>query len=137
MYSKNLSASILSICDFQNLTYEAASELCDISPRHFGSIARGQTAASVNILEKLCTGFKRMPNELLGFTTRDVELSYRLGLKVDHFRREPFYPGTFTTYAVCPRCSACIEREYQLFCPLCGQKLNWDSYDHATLLLPR
>ena len=41
MYSKNLSASILSICDYQNLTYEAASELCDISPRHSGSIARG------------------------------------------------------------------------------------------------
>ena len=82
MYSKNLSASILLICDCQKLTYEAASELCDISPRHFGSIARGQTAASVNILEKLCIGLKRMPNELLGFTTRDVELSYRLGLKV-------------------------------------------------------
>ena len=96
MYSKNLSASILSICDFQNLTYEAASELCDISPRHFGSIARGQTAASVNILEKLCTGFKRMPNELLGFTTAEEELSYRLPLKVNHFRHEPFYPGTFT-----------------------------------------
>ena len=137
MYSKNLSASILSICDCQKLTYEAASELCDISPRHFGSIARGQTAASVNILEQLCTGLKRMPNELLGFTTADEELSYRLGLKVTLFRREPFYPGTFTTYAVCPRCMGFIEREYVPFCSECGQKLNWNSYEHATLLLPR
>ena len=77
MYSRNLSASILSICDCQKLTYEAASELCDISPRHFCSIARGQTAASVYVLEKLFTGLKRMPNELLGFTTADEELSYR------------------------------------------------------------
>ena len=136
MYSRNLSASILSICDCQNLTYEVASELCDISPRHFGSIARGQTVASVNILEKLCTGLKRMPNELLGFTTADEELSYRLALKVTHFRRVPFYPGTFTTYAVCPRCMGFIECEYVLFCSECGQKLNWDSYEHATLLPP-
>ena len=100
MYSKNLSASILSICDCQKLTYEAASERCDISPRHFGSIARGQTAASVNMLEKLCTGLKRMPNELLGFTTAEVELSYRLPLKVNYFRREPFYPGSFTVSAL-------------------------------------
>ena len=137
MYSKNLSASILSICDCQKLTYEAASELCDISLRHFASIARGQTDASINMLEKICTGLNRMPNELLGFTTADKELAYRLGLKVDHFRRESFYPGSFTTFAVCPRCQGCIEREYLSYCPLCGQKLNWDSYEHATLLLPR
>ena len=137
MYSRNLSASILSICECRKLTYEAASELCDISLRHFAAIARGQTAASINMLEKLCTGLNRMPNELLGFTTADIELSYRLGLMVTHFRRMLLYPGIFTTYAVCPRCSACIEREYQVFCPICGQKLNWDCSEHATLLIQR
>lgn len=133
MYSRNLSTSILSICEFRKLTYESASELCDISPRHFGSIARGQTAASVNMLEKICIGLGRMPNELLGFTTADEELSYRIGLMVIHFRREPFYPGAFTTYPVCPRCQESIEREYQFYCTICGQKLNWDSFEHATL----
>ena len=44
MFSKKLSTSILSICDSRELTYETASELCDLSPRYFGSIARGQTA---------------------------------------------------------------------------------------------
>ena len=136
MYSKNLSASILSICDSQKLTYEAASELCDISPRYFGSIARGQTAASINMLEKICNGFNRMPNELLEFTTADKALSYKLGLMVTHFSREPFCSGTFTTYAVCPRCHGYIDREYQFYCPFCGQKLNWDCYEHATPLPP-
>lgn len=70
MYSRNLSTSILSICEFRKLTYESASELCDISPRHFGSIARGQTAASVNMLEKICIGLGRMPNELSGIYDR-------------------------------------------------------------------
>lgn len=137
MYSKNLSASILSICECQKLTYKAASNLCDISYRHFASIARGQTVASVNMLEKICLGLGRMPNELLGFTAADIELSYRIGLMVRHFRRAPFFPGTFTTYAVCPRCQGYIEREYQFYCPICGQKLNWDCYEHATLLLSR
>lgn len=137
MYSKNLSASILSICDCQKLTYEAASELCNISLRHFASIARGQTAASVNMLERLCVGLDRMPNELLGFTTVDKELSYRLGRKVVNFRCDLMYLGSFTTYAVCPSCQGYIEREFQQFCSHCGQKLNWDSYEHATLLLPR
>ena len=45
--------------------------------------------------------------------------------------------STFTTYAVCPRCMCVIEREYVPFCSECGQKLNWNSYEHATLLLPR
>ena len=134
MYSRNLSASILSICECQKLTYEAASNLCDISYRHFASIARGQTDTSVNMLEKICLGLGRMPNELLGFTTADIELSYRLGLIVWHYIRVPFYTSTFTTYAVCPRCGECIEREYLFFCPICGQKLNWHCYEYATLL---
>ena len=55
MFSKKLSDSILRICDSQQLSYEAASELCDLSPRYFGSIARGQTAPSIN-MEKICGG---------------------------------------------------------------------------------
>ena len=136
MFSKNLSVSVLSICDCQELTYETASELCDISTRHFASIARGQTATSVNMLEKICVGLHRMPNELLGFTTADEELTYRLGKKVDHFRRVYLLHGTVISYAVCPRCSGHIEHVYQPFCANCGQKLIWDSYQHATLLLP-
>ena len=54
MFSKELSDSILRICESQQLSYEAASELCDLSPRYFGSIARGQTAPSINTPEKIC-----------------------------------------------------------------------------------
>lgn len=136
MFSKNLSVSVLSYCDCQKLTYEAASDLCKISTRHFASIARGQTAASVNMLEKICDGFQRMPNELLGFTSANDELNYRLGWKVDHFRRVSLPDGACATRAVCPRCLECIDHEYYPFCPRCGQKLIWDSYQHATLLLP-
>ena len=44
MFSKKLSSSVLSICDSRDLSYEAASELCDLSSRYFGSIARGKTS---------------------------------------------------------------------------------------------
>lgn len=124
MFSKKLSTSVLSICDSQDLTYETASELCHLSTRYFGSIARGQTAPTVNTLEKLCIGLQRMPNELLGFSTADEELSYRIAMQVLHYRCYPYSPVSCATFAVCPRCRCSIEREYQAFCDRCGQKLN-------------
>ena len=133
MFSKKLAASLLSICESQHLSYEAASELCNLSPRYFGSIARGQTSPTINTLEKICIGFERMPNELLGFSTANEELSYRVGMQVAHYRRYYMASGFDTIFAVCPRCQGSLEREYQAFCENCGQKLNWDFYPHATL----
>ena len=80
MFSKKLSDSILRICDSQQLSYEAASELCDLSPRYFGSTARGQTAPSINTLEKICVGLHRTPNELLGVSSAGEELSYPVAM---------------------------------------------------------
>lgn len=65
MFSKNLSTPILQLCSSRDLSYEKAAELCGLSPRYFGSVARGQTNASIIILEKLCKGFELTPNELL------------------------------------------------------------------------
>lgn len=31
----------------------------------------------------------------------------------------------------CPRCGSAMEREYQLFCDRCGQRLNWSEFDDA------
>lgn len=137
MFSKELSTSILGICDSRELTYETASELCSLSPRYFGSIARGQTAPSVNTLEKLCVGLERSPNELLGFTTSKEELAFRMAAQVVHYRIYPFFNGDLTTFPVCPNCSGSIEREYQHFCSECGQKLFWDFYHYATPLSKR
>ena len=29
----------------------------------------------------------------------------------------------------CPRCGTTMEREYQLFCDHCGQRLNWSKFE--------
>ena len=31
----------------------------------------------------------------------------------------------------CPRCGTTMEREYQLFCGRCGQRLNWSGFDEC------
>lgn len=134
MFSKKLSTSVLRICDSRGLSYEAASELCDLSPRYFGSIARGKTSPTVNTLQKLCLGFDRTPNELLGYSTADEELSYRIAMQVTHYREHLFLNVSHLTFPVCPRCQCNIEREYQAFCDRCGQKLSWDFFHHATLM---
>jgi len=65
MFLDNLSVSVLRICDQEKLTYESASERCDLSARYFGDIARRKTAPTILTLEKLCAGLKTTPNELL------------------------------------------------------------------------
>ena len=137
MFSKNLSTSILGICDSKDLSYLTASEFCDLSERHFGSIARGQVSTTVDTLEKICNGFERTPNDLLGFTTANEELSYRVTMQVVRYRRYPLFNGSFTTFPVCPRCQCSMEREYQFYCDNCGQKLGWDFFDYATLMPKR
>lgn len=65
MFSKDLSLSILQLCSSRDLSYEKAAELCGLSLRYFGSVARGQTNASIITFEKLRKGFELTPNELL------------------------------------------------------------------------
>lgn len=130
----SLSSSVLSICDSRDLSYEAASELCDLSPRYFGSIARDKTAPSVNTLKKLCRGLEKTPNDLLKFSSTDEELSYRIAMQVTLYRRLFFHNGSSTAFPVCPRCHSSLEREYQSFCDRCGQKLGWDCFHYATLM---
>lgn len=129
MFSKNLSLSVLRICSARGLTYEKAAELCNISARHFGSIARGKTVPSVDTLEKICTAFGCSPNELLGY-----ELDEENAACVTRYREQLLFEGKRTSYPVCPKCFANIDREYQNYCSSCGQKLSWEKYDRAVSL---
>lgn len=135
MFSDNLSANVLYLCDFHHLSYERASERCSLSSRYFGSIARGQTTPTVHTLEKLCNGFDCTPNDLLFARSMQQELIYRQPLRVTQIRCYRYAFG-LTGFPVCPRCQKSMEREYQSFCDRCGQRLDWKGFHKATLLLP-
>ena len=129
MFSKNLSLSILHLCSSRDLSYEKAAELCGLSPRCFGSVARGQTNASIITLEKLCKGFEFTPNELL----RVPPLSDpRLPMAVAERR---FICG-LSCCPVCPYCKLTLDREYQHFRDRCGQELDWKDYSNAIIIFP-
>lgn len=38
------------------------------------------------------------------------------------------------TFPRCPRCHLTMEREYMSFCDRCGQKLDWTSFESATVI---
>lgn len=135
MFSDNLSKSVLQICNAQKLSYEEASERCNISARYFGSVARGQTCPSVATLEKLCSGFEKTPNELLRVPSLHPELVFRRPMPVRAVRCM-LLSGRLTGFAVCPQCGSSIEREYQNFCDRCGQMLDWSDYDRSAVILP-
>lgn len=82
MFLDNLSTSVLRLCDTRKLSYEAASERCDLSSRYFGSIARGKTAPTILTLEKLCVGFDLTPNDLLIPSAIWREMSFRKPIPV-------------------------------------------------------
>lgn len=138
MFLDNLSASVLRLCDTRKLSYEAASEQCNLSSRYFGDIARGKTAPTITTLEKLCVGFDLTPNDLLIPAAVGKELAFREPMPVTHIRC--FYyssPDGLTTFPVCPRCGISLEREYQNYCDRCGQRLNWKDFSNTAIILPK
>ena len=135
MFLDNLAVNMLRLCDEEKLSYEKASEKCDLSPRYFGSIARGQTAPSIVTLEKICTGFHLTPNDLLIEQSMRRELVFRTPMPVTEIRCYRWGHG-LTGFPVCPQCHNTLEWEYQKFCDRCGQRLNWKNYHKATIILP-
>ena len=135
MFLDNLSTSVLKLCDSHNLSYEAASERCELSSRYFGDIARGKTAPTILTLEKLCVGFDLTPNDLLIPSALWQELSFREPMPVTQIRYFR-YPYGVTGFPVCPQCGVTMEREYQSFCDRCGQRLEWKDFHKAAIILP-
>ena len=135
MFLDRLSSSVLQLCEENKLSYEKASERCDLSPRYFGSIARGDTAPTILTLEKLCVGFDRTPNQLLLCTPAELCSTFRIPMPVTHVRcyREHF---GLSAYPVCPNCGATMDREYTAFCDRCGQCLSWKDFHKAIIILP-
>ena len=136
MFLDNLSTSVLRLCDTRKLSYEAASERCDLSSRYFGDIARGKTAPTILTLEKLCVGFDLTPNDLLIPSAIWREMSFRKPMPVTHVCCFRFLHG-LTSFPVCPRCGRTMEREYQPYCDRCGQCLDWKDFSNATIILPQ
>lgn len=136
MFLDNLSTSILKLCDTRRLSYEAASERCDLSSRYFGDIARGKTAPTILTLEKLCVGFALTPNDLLIPSEVWREMAFREPMPVTHIRCFRYLSGV-TGFPVCPQCGRTMEREYQSYCDRCGQCLDWSVFSKATIILPQ
>lgn len=135
MFLDNLSTAVLRLCDSRKLSYEAASERCELSSRYFGDIARGKTAPTVHTLEKLCVGFELTPNDLLISTPMQQEPTFRAPMYVTQVRCFRWLCG-IVSFPVCPRCRVTLEREYQAFCDRCGQCLSWKNFSKATVSLP-
>ena len=136
MFLDNLSTSVLKLCDTRRLSYEAASERCDLSSRYFADIARGKTAPTILTLEKLCVGFDLTPNDLLIPSELWREMAFREPMPVTHIRCFHFFHG-LTGFPVCPQCGRTLEREYQPYFDRCGQCLDWKGFSKATIILPQ
>ncbi len=122
MFLDALSTALLQICNEENLSYEAAAEKVGCSPEFFGRIIRKRSSPTITYFERLCRGFERTPNQLLGISDSVDELLHRIPMCVTKMR---VIPAANLANPVCPRCNCSLEREYQAFCDRCGQHLLW------------
>ena len=130
MYSDRLTEALLSICELRNLSYEAASELCDISSRHFGDIIRKDDVPTITVLEKMCAAFDVTPNDLLGYGNQQIEEKHGMEVKEAYFFH---FQNKAAVCPVCPKCRHLVAQDYQNYCGHCGQRLSWDDYEHVQL----
>lgn len=61
------------------------------------------------------------------------QLLYRRPMRVVEIHIFPRCHGA-PAYPVCPRCGNTMECEYMAFCSRCGQKLDWQYYQHARIV---
>ena len=66
------------------MSYEVATELCDLSAKTIGNIACRKSVASLTSLEKLCTGLGKSPNELLSNIDEQQATTYRFPMNVSN-----------------------------------------------------
>lgn len=38
-------------------------------------------------------------------------------------------------FPICPRCGVSVERDYQEFCDRCGQRLGWERFSSASVVV--
>lgn len=132
MFSDKLTESLLQLCHTRKLSYETASELCDISSRYFGDVIRKKSLPTLEVFEKMCKAFDKTPNELLGYPA-PAESPFRIPKAIT--KAYCFHlPEHLFISPVCPQCGHLIENEYQKHCCYCGQALSWDDFEHVQLI---
>ncbi len=112
MFLDDLANSLLLICGEKKYSYETAAELCGISRRYFGKIVCKKAVPSIAVLEGMCSGLEKTPNELLGVRdhVQDHVISYRISLPVTEVSAIEGTEGT-SHFPICPKCSQTLDRE--------------------------
>ena len=133
-FPPKLSESFLCICGSQQLSYGTSSELCVLRPRDFGSIARGQTAPSINTLEKICVGLHRTPNELLGVSSAGEEPLLRRHAGDPLLRDAPFSGQVHQRFRFVPAARTASSRHTRRSASTAASSSAGDYSCHATRL---
>lgn len=128
----NLSISLLQICDAEHLSYERAAERCACSSKYFSNIVCKRSHPSLKVFEKMCLGFHKSPNRLLGVELDEV--SFRIPMPVVEIHPFPLLSGS-SSFLVCPKCGGTLEREDMAYCNSCGQCLSWKQFKNASIVI--
>lgn len=79
---------------------------------------------------RIHTGQAETPTQTRKKSRRIPAILYRLPFLVTKVLVLPHGDS----YPICPRCDSTVDREYMCYCDRCGQHLNWELYEHATVI---
>ena len=75
-------------------------------------IVRKESSPTIIVLENICIGFEKSPNELLSYPVLVEADMHSIPMEVVFTRRFHTYHGLMV-YPVCPGCGRTLDREYQ------------------------
>lgn len=125
-FVNNLADSLLRIIERDSLSYEKLAHLCELSVRFVTKIIHRKSAPTIKTLQKMCESLNCSPNDLL-LVDFDNNASYRIPMLIKDFSTTDYF-GETITFVHCPRCKSVVDRDFQVFCSECGQKLNWRDF---------
>ena len=65
MLKENLGRNLKLLREMRQWTQEFAAEICDLSPRYWRKLERGDVSASIHTIEKISTGMDMPVGDLL------------------------------------------------------------------------
>lgn len=131
MFSDNLSLALLKLIEEKNISQEALAEACNLSPRFVGKVIRGHAVPTVTSLEKMCAALEVNPDELL---LPKIEGDKLTPLKVTQVICSK-QNANITIKPICPNCHVAMKAEKLTHCERCGQRLSWQNYEFAQVII--
>lgn len=133
MFTKELAKNLLQIIDERNMTLEGLANVSNLSSKFIGNIASEKQSLTLDSFEKICSALELEPNDLLLNEKSKTFFKSKPMAVVKILKRQNTELHIYRP--ICPSCDKPLASEWQSYCDVCGQRLSWEKYSKADIVL--